>query len=263
MAEPRDYAPGTPSWVDLETPDLDAATTFYGALFGWEIVDQGEEAGHYSMCLLRGLPVAGMGPQMNPGPPHWTTYISVADADAAATAIRDAGGTVFVGPMDVMDVGRMVVFADTEGALCAAWQPRAHKGAGIVNEPGSLCWNELASRDTSAAKRFYGAVFGWGANTSPGPPMEYTEWTLGDRNIGGMMLMGDHMPADIPPHWLAYFAVDDCDASVTKITELGGAVDAGPMEIPAGRFAACADPHGAMFGIVALSAEAAERGART
>jgi predicted enzyme related to lactoylglutathione lyase len=253
MAEPREYAPGTPSWVDLGTPDLDAARAFYGSLFGWEIVDQGEEAGHYSMCMLRGLPVAGMGPQMNPGPPHWTTYVSVADADAAVGKVKDAGGTVFMDPMDVMDVGRMAIFADTEGAVAAVWQPRAHKGAGIVNEPGSLCWNELASRNTAAAKQFYGAVFGWGANTSPGPPMEYTEWMLGDTAIGGMMEMGPHMPPDIPPHWLAYFAVADCDASAAQIKEQGGAVHAGPMDIPAGRFAAGADPQGASFGVIALS----------
>jgi predicted enzyme related to lactoylglutathione lyase len=263
MAEPRDYAPGTPSWVDLGTPDLAAATRFYEGLFGWEVVDQGPDAGGYSMCMLRGLPVAGMGPQMNPGPPHWTTYVSVADADAAVAKVKEAGGTVFMNPMDVLDVGRMAIFADTEGAVCAVWQPRAHTGAGIVNEPGALCWNELASRNTAAAKQFYGTVFGWGANTSPGPPMEYTEWMLGDRNIGGMMEMGPQMPAEVPPHWLAYFAIEDCDASVARIQELGGAVFAGPMDIPAGRFAACADPQGAMFGIVALSSEGAERGART
>jgi predicted enzyme related to lactoylglutathione lyase len=253
MAEPRDYAPGTPSWVDLGTPDLAAATRFYEGLFGWEVVDQGPDAGGYSMCMLRGLPVAGMGPQMNPGPPHWTTYVSVADADAAVAKVKEAGGTVFMNPMDVLDVGRMAIFADTEGAVCAVWQPRAHKGAGIVNEPGALCWNELASRNTAAAKEFYGAVFGWGANTSPGPPMEYTEWMLGGSAIGGMMEMGPQMPADIPPHWLAYFAVDDCDAAVAKIGALGGAVHVQPMDIPAGRFAAGADPQGASFGVIALS----------
>jgi uncharacterized protein len=147
------YAPGTPCWVDLASPDLAASTAFYSSLFGWESHDQGPDAGHYHMLELGGVPVAG--------------------------------GTVFVEPMDVVDVGRMAVFADPTGAAAAVWQPRLHPGAGLVNEPGAITWNELSTRDTKQAASFYHDVFGWEADTNPMGDMEYTEWKLGGTPSGG------------------------------------------------------------------------------
>ena len=129
---------------------------FYAALFGWEIREPLPEAGGYRMAELRGKPVAGIGPQMQPGmPPAWATYIATADADATAKAVAAAGGRTLMPPMDVLDAGRMAVFADPAGAVFGVWQPRAHQGAGIVNEPDTLCWNELASRDADAVIPFY------------------------------------------------------------------------------------------------------------
>lgn len=253
MPEMSEYAPGTPSWVDLGTPDVDAATRFYGGLFGWEVQDQGPDAGGYRVCLLRGKAVAGMGPQQNPGPPWWTTYVTVADADATVATVKEAGGAVFMGPMDVLDVGRMAVFADTVGAVVAIWQPRAHLGAQLVNEPGTLCWNELATRDIDTAKAFYEKVFGWDGTTSPYDGSTYTEWHLGGRAIGGMIQMDDQWPAEIPSHWMVYFAVDDCDASAAKATELGGTVSVPPTDIPPGRFSVLNDPQGAVFSVISLS----------
>lgn len=156
------YENGVPSWCDLQTPDLDGAKAFYGALFGWEIADGPPEAGGYTMGYLRGRPVAGLGPQMSPSPPAWATYMNVDDADDVAAGVTANGGTVLTGPMDVMDVGRLLVFADPSGAVCGAWQPRAHAGAGVVNEPDTMCWNELLTTDVAGAKTFYGAVFGGG-----------------------------------------------------------------------------------------------------
>ena len=153
------YEPGTPSWADLASPDLPASVAFYRVLFAWDATDQGEEAGHYHMFEVKGAPVAGAGPIMMEGqPPAWTTYISVDDADTAIDRVKKAGGTVFVEPMDVLDVGRMAVFADPTGAAAAVWQPKSHPGAGLVNEPGTLVWNELNTRDVPAAKAFYADV---------------------------------------------------------------------------------------------------------
>ena len=252
--EVTSYAPGTPSWVDLGTSDAVAGAAFYSALFGWEINEGPPEAGGYRMCMLNGHPVAGMGPQMNADmPPYWTTYVSVVDADAATTAVTDAGGQVLLPPMDVLDVGRMAIFMDPTGAAISAWQPRAHIGAGLVNEPGTLCWNELATRDTDAAEAFYAAVFGWGANKSDMGAFMYTEYTVDGRGIAGMMPMGEEFPPEVPPHWLVYFAVADCDASAALVTELGGQIHVPPSDIPmVGRFALCQDPQGAMFSLMAL-----------
>ena len=254
--EMTSYEPGTPSWIDIGVPDLGAAMSFYGGLFGWEFDEPNEAAGGYSQARLRGHAVAGFGPQMSPGAPFWTTYISTVDADASAAAVAAAGGQVVMAPMDVMDVGRMAVLTDPAGAFFCVWQPKLHPGAGLVNEPGTLCWNELATREPTEAKAFYATVFGWGAQDNPmGPDEVYTEWQLGDRSIGGMMTLDDRFPAEVPDHWLAYFAVEDAEAAAARIAELGGAIIQGPFPSPAGTIAIAKDPAGAIFAVIALSAE--------
>jgi predicted enzyme related to lactoylglutathione lyase len=253
MVEKTSYAPGTPAWVDLGTPDPAAARTFYSTLFGWEIQDLGPEAGGYTIATLRGKQVAGLGPLMAPGqPPAWTTYVYVDDVDATAKAVEAAGGTVMAPPFDVMEAGRMAVFMDPTGAVIAGWQPNQHRGAEIVNEPGAFCWTELATRDVDAAKRFYRSVFGWDSETHEMGPMVYTEFKLNGESIAGMMAMGDQFPPEVPPHWLVYFAVEDTDGSLAKVNELGGPTLAPAMDIPSGRFAVVADPQGAAFGIIRL-----------
>ena len=152
MPEVAKYAPGTPSWVDLSSPDLEASARFYRELFGWTAqASEDPEARGYTMLQQGGKNVAGMGPAQPGQPPAWTSYVTVEDADAAAKRVEAAGGSVLLPPMDVMDVGRMAIFADPAGAVIAVWQPRSHKGADLVNEPNSLCWNELQTRDLAKA----------------------------------------------------------------------------------------------------------------
>jgi len=248
------YEPGTPSWVDLGTPDPNEASRFYSDLFGWTITEGPPEAGGYRMCLLDDKPVAGLGPQMNPnGPPSWATYISVADADMTGAAITEDGGQLLMGPMDVLDVGRMAVAADPTGAVFSIWQPRQHAGAAIVNEPNTFCWAELTTRAPQKSVEFYGAVFGWTAALLPmeGQP-DYTEFRVADRGVAGMMQMDESWPEHIPNHWMVYFAVDDCDAAVAKAEAFGAEVLMSPTDVPPGRFAAVKDPQGAVFSMIAL-----------
>jgi uncharacterized protein len=255
MPERSSYAAGTPSWVDIGT-DVEGAKKFYGSLFGWTTQDAGppEETGGYGFFLKNGKVVAGYGPQMNPGPPFWTTYISVDDADATAKKVEAAGGTVVMAPMDVMAAGRMAVFQDPQGAFISAWQPGEHKGAQLANEPGAFCWNELNTRDVAGSSAFYEKAFGWKAVTQTDGPMPYTEFRLGDTTIAGMMDMPPMVPAEVPPHWLVYFAVDDTDATVKQTEKAGGAVRMPPMDIPVGRFAVLADPQGATFAVIRMTA---------
>src|SRR5436190_18851581 len=244
-----DYTPGTPSWVDLGSPDVDASISFYGGLFGWSASDPLPDAGGYRFFEQDGKMVGGLGPLMQEGqPPAWLNYVTVADADGTVAKARAAGATVHVEPMDVMDVGRMAIVADPTGAALGLWQPGRHAGAEIVNEPVSLAWNELNTRDTDAAKPFYAAIFGWDADTAQIGDMEYTTWQLDGKPVGGMAAMSDQVPAQVPAHWLAYFAVTDTDATVENAKAAGGNVMAGQMDVPAGRVAVLTAPRGAAVG---------------
>ncbi|MCU1344773.1 MAG: Glyoxalase/bleomycin resistance protein/dioxygenase [Acidimicrobiia bacterium] len=249
------YAPGTPSWIDIGSPDPSASAAFYGALFGWTCEEGPPEAGGYRMALLNGKPAAGIGPAQNPGPPFWSTYIAVTSADETAKKVEAAGGQVLVPPMDIFDFGRMAVFFDNVGAAISVWEPKSMAGASVVNEPGAFCWNEFSTRDIPKALEFYPAVFGWTYKTSEGGPMPYTEWSVDGNVIGGMLQTPEMVPASVPPHWLVYFAVEDCDASIAKAVSLGGTSLFPPMDIPVGRFGGLLDPHGAMFAVIALSGE--------
>jgi predicted enzyme related to lactoylglutathione lyase len=253
MAEFKSYPPGTPCWVDLSSPDLPGSKAFYGELFGWESTEGSPETGGYCMFQKQAKNVAGLGPIMGEDqPPAWMTYIAVENADATAAKITAGGGTLVVAPMDVLDAGRMAVFIDPTGAALALWEPNAHIGADLANESGAFTWNELQTRDTDAAKAFFGSVFGWGADTRQDGGMVYTEWKRGGDSVGGMMDMPAEVPPQIPAYWLVYFALDDCDASVAKATNLGGAALVAPMDIEPGRFAVLSDPTGAVFGVITM-----------
>jgi predicted enzyme related to lactoylglutathione lyase len=157
----------------------------------------------------------------------------------------ESGGRVLAGPFDVFSAGRMAVVADPEGAVFSVWQPRDNIGAQRVNEPGTLTWNELGTRDVAGARRFYGELFGW---TFEGPEDQYVVVHNGGRSNGGLRPLS---PAEegVPAHWLPYFAVSDVEALAADAQRAGGSVLAGPMEVPAGRFVALQDPQGAAFAV--------------
>ncbi|HLF41012.1 MAG TPA: VOC family protein [Acidimicrobiia bacterium] len=250
MSEVTEYAPGTPSWVDLATTDADAACAFYTALFGWRGEDQGEQAGHYVMLRKGDRDVAALyqaGPGQ--GPPHWNTYVTVAEVAHSVEKIESLGGTVAMPPFDVMDAGRMAVVQDATGGMVSLWEPRRQIGSGLVNEPGTLCWYELITSDRERAATFYGGLFGWSSRTHQMGAMAYTEFLNGDRPVAGMMEM-----QGIPSHWEVYFAVEDTDAALARATQLGGFVVRPPMEILFGRMAAVSDPQGAVFSVMTLAA---------
>jgi uncharacterized protein len=253
MPEFTSYDAGTPSWIDLASKDLEASNAFYGALFGWDADDQGEEMGHYTLMRKGGKSVAGNMRVVNEGQPSaWITYVSVDNADATVDLARKAGGVVHVEPMDIVDIGRMAVFADPEGAAIGVWQPKTFKGAELANEAGAFAWNELNTRDVAAAKAFYAEVFGWKPNDLDMDGMSYTEWKLGDKAVAGMMTMPEMVPAEVPAHWLVYFGVDDTDASVVTATGRGASVLVPPTDIPPGRFAVLADPGDAVFAVIKM-----------
>ena len=254
-----EYAPGTPSWIDLSSPDPDASAAFYRGLMGWEATEPGpvEETGGYRMFQQDGKNVGGLMGHMQEGQPTvWSTYVSVADADDTTAKVKSAGGTVVVEPMDVMDIGRMAFYSDPTGAVFGVWQPKEFAGADLVNVPNSLCWNELLTRDIEAGRAFYPAVFGWGMSRPQfdDAPETYTLWEVNGQPVGGMMQMtDDFFPPEVPPHWGVCFAVADCDATAAKARELGATITYEPMDMSLGRFAGMIDPQGASLTVMQLA----------
>jgi len=263
MSERTSYTPGTPCWVELGTPDIEATQAFYGDLFGWEIPEQPNSAqlGGYRRAKKHGKDVAGVSPLQQEGqPPVWSTYVSVEDAAATLARVSEAGGQVIVEPMDVVGLGTMGVFADPTGAVCGVWQPGTFAGAELVNEPAAFGWNELGTREVEASKAFYGAVFGWGFEEHDmGDMGTYVEWQRDGQQIGGMMDITGRVPDEVPNHWLVYFGVEDTDAAAEQVAASGGGVAFGPVDVPAGRFAIVHDPAGAMFAVMQPSEETLAR----
>jgi predicted enzyme related to lactoylglutathione lyase len=241
MGEVDRYPQGTFSWIDLGTTDVEGAKAFYGGLFGWQLEDLSTARGGYTMCSLQGRDVAGIRRHAEDEGTGWGSSITVEDTDRATARARELGATVLAEPFDVLDAGRMAVIADPTGASLCLWEPRAHIGAGVVNAPGALTWNDLITPDPDAAARFYGELFGWTALEIPGAG-GYRVIQNGGRSNGGMTSR-----PDMPPAWLPYFGHPDIDALTARIGDLGGRALGEPVTVPAGRFAVLADPQGAVF----------------
>lgn len=248
------YPPGAPCWIDLGSPDPTEAASFYGGLFGWTATVSPEpETSGYTTLSIGDKGVAGLGPLTSRDqPPAWMVHFAVDDVDRVAAAVTDAGGGVVVGPVDVMAYGRMAVVHDPSGAVLGLWQPGSMAGADVMGEVGSTGWVELTTRDPEACKAFYAAALGWKSRDIGYDGARYTLWEVDGQPVGGMTpLVGDERPADVAPHWMVYFSVDDPDAVCARAGELGGAVSVPPTDTPAGRMAVLADPHGAVFSIIA------------
>jgi predicted enzyme related to lactoylglutathione lyase len=273
------YPPGVPCWVDTAQPDPEAAVRFYGGLFGWEFEDRMPAAapGRYFLARLRGRDVAAVGsrPEGAPAAATWNTYIWVASADDAAAQVKAAGGTALIDAFDVLDAGRMGVFADPAGAEFCVWQADQHRGAQLVNEPNTWNWSDLNTRDPKGALAFYGAVFGWEAHAADLETMGFTFWRLpgygerlamGDPDlrrrqaeagvppgfadaIAAFVVVPDDQAAEVGSHWSVTFAVDDTDAAADRAVELGGRVVSQPVDTPPVRRAVLADPQGAVFAV--------------
>jgi uncharacterized protein len=273
MPERDGYIPGVPCWVDTSQPDPKAAVDFYSVLFGWEFEDVMPEGspGQYFIGRIRGGDVAAVGSIPEGAPPMamWNTYVWVQSADATAAKVRDAGGKTLMEPFDVMDAGRMAVFADPEGAVFCVWQANRHRGARVVNEHGALNFNNLNTREVAGARAFYRAVFGWQTLTLDGGAEMWTLPGYGDHLeratpglrkqveefgadpgfidvVASINPIADDQP-DMPAHWSVTFGTDDADATAETAARLGGKVLVAPFDVPWSRITVIADPQGATF----------------
>jgi uncharacterized protein len=254
MSEVKNSAPGSFCWVELATTNQAAAKKFYTQLFDWRINDVpiGPDS-YYTMLQIEGKDVAALHQQSKEeqsAPPHWMTYVAVASADEAASRASSLGGKVILAAFDVFDAGRMAVLQDPTGAILSVWQARKHKGTGISGVAGSLCWVDLSTPDPGRASQFYSDLFGWKMmKEDEHPSHNYIHIANGEEFIGGISPAAHRNP-NTPPHWLAYFAVTDCDVTAAKAKQLGATFYLAPMTMEnVGRMAVLADPQGAVFAI--------------
>jgi hypothetical protein len=251
----RESAPvGAPCWIDLLTADTDATRSFYGQLFGWTSEQTGEEFGGYINFFKDGVQVAGC--MHNDGqsgfPDVWSIYLATDDIKAVADATVANGGQVLMPPTAVGELGSMAILTDAGGAAIGAWQPGLHRGFGTYDEPGTPGWFELHTRDYDSSVGFYQQVFGWDTHVA-GDTDDFRYTTLGkdEDQLAGIMDAGAFLPEGVPAHWSIYFRVEDTDATLARIVELGGSIVRPAEDTPYGRLAQAADPTGALFKLVA------------
>ena len=251
----REVAPtGAPCWIDVMTSDPQKTYAFYGELFGWTVVDPGPDYGGYVNFHKDDVPVAGSmrkAPEMGPIPDMWSVYLAVEDAEATVASATAAGGNVIVPAMPVMDLGSMAVVTDAGEAGIGMWQPGLHAGIGILNEPGTPNWFELHTRAWEKSLDFYRNVFGWDLHVmSDAPDFRYATLGEGDDALAGIMDASMFLPEGVPAHWSIYFGVENADAALAKVVDLGGAVIMAAEDTPFGRLATASDSTGAVFKLV-------------
>jgi uncharacterized protein len=243
------------SYSDLQTTDLDAASSFYEDLFGWDHVDQPmSEDGTdiYRMFMKEGRVVCAANKQRREQaeagvPPLWNVYFTTTDVDAAARRCEAAGGNVHAQPFDVFDAGRMAVIADPAGAFFCLWQPKDNIGSTVMFEPNTLTWAESGTTEVDKARTFYEEALGWSSEgMDMGTSGAYVVFSAGGRPVAGLM------PSPAPmSYWSIYFATDDCKGLTDRARANGARImmDAEAME-GVGRISILTDPQGAMFGLL-------------
>jgi predicted enzyme related to lactoylglutathione lyase len=256
MSERNGYPQGVPCWADLASSDVAGARAFYGGLFGWEWDVVGPEFGDYSTGLLGGKKVAAVASRMDENQPVvWTTYLAVDDADKWAAAVPEAGGSVVIPPMEIPGQGRMSIAADPTGAFFGTWEAAGHRGSEVVNEPGTVVWNELVTPDPEAARAFYSATLGvgWGSVDMP-DGSAYALLQVDGRTVGGALAPMPGMEG-LPPHWGVYFEVADVEATLARVQELGGTALTGVIPTPQGPMVSFLDPQGGAFSVIASGSQ--------
>ena len=242
-------AHGSFCFPELNTRDPKSAARFYGELLGWTLADVAGAAGGCSFWQLHGKDVAGLR-RADRGPQGWVPYLSVENADLTAARAQELGAVSRVAPYDTRGVGRMSMLQDPAGGVVGLWQAQEHHGAQLMDEPGTMLWNELLVHDVPAARRFYCSLLGWSTAETRVPTGAYTMFKAGDQSVAGLMAIGPDW-GPVAPHWQVFFAVDDCDAGIARTKALGGSLVFGPVDVPnAGRFAVVADAGKAVFAIM-------------
>jgi predicted enzyme related to lactoylglutathione lyase len=246
---------GWPCGFDLATPDPDAARRFYSELFGWNsytlAVPGWRDYDIFTLGDVQGPEVGGMQPLADDTqPPSWTCYFRVDDLQARVETVKAEGGQELIPPTGYAGIITMALCTDPEGADFGLALPNTVIGFSLRNEPGAMCWVELACRDVPKARHFYGKVFGWRSVDHEYHGHSYCNFKVGDRSIGGVVRMDERWPRDYPAHWIPYFRVEDCDATAARAADLGARIRIPPADLPSGRYAMMTDLTGARLAVI-------------
>jgi predicted enzyme related to lactoylglutathione lyase len=246
--------PGKFVWFEHVSKEPRKAQAFYGEVLGWKVTPFSMGNSTYEM-IVTGEKLDTMiggyaAPEGKGTPPHWISYVSVEDVDAAAKAAAANGGRIVEAPHDIPTVGRTARIADPQGAEICPFKSNGGDPPDTPNPPGSsFCWNELHTSDPARALSFYEKVLGFSHRSQDmGPSGTYYILSKGGIERGGVF--GD-APAGAPANWLPYVVTGDADATTSRARKLGATICAGPADIPGvGRFAVFTDPTGASIAIL-------------
>lgn len=255
-APPSPFPSGRPCWADLLVQDVERTATFYEHVLGWRVPASSTNPAGYRVAKRNGRAVAGIGqqPLEDQGmTPAWTVYLAVTDPGEATDRAEAAGAEVGSEPDQDRGFGRAAVLVDPSGARVGLWETGSHSGMELIGEPGAMCWSETMSRDYDASKAFYAGVFGWQLQEIGDGSFRYSIARVGEEEpFVGVGAMPEDAPVDEASHWTVYFAVEDCDATVARIPQLGGGVPRPPQDSPYGRMAVVAGPEGETFAVMQL-----------
>jgi predicted enzyme related to lactoylglutathione lyase len=250
MPQRTHYPDGAPCWLELTTADLETATRFYSEIFGWTYRGLGPKFWNYTVCLLDGVPVAGLTPPavgLEDAPALWNAYLATSAADASSVRVQANNGELVMLPADVPGLGRLAMAVDREGASFGLFEMAKDAGPLMYKEIGAMCWNELHARSAMVADTFYTALFGYEPEqVGDAIDFDYVLWKLAGRPVCGRLRMTEDSKR-MPPYWRNYLTVPECADAGVRIRRAGGSVLISPYEMPHGKVAVVADPAGAIF----------------
>jgi predicted enzyme related to lactoylglutathione lyase len=241
---------GTVAWVDLSTPDVDAAGAFYEELFGWTLESADTPMGRYVVGSVASGPVGGMmAPPEGQGPSAWTVFFGTDDIEASYALALASGATGLQPPMDIPDGGRIAAVADPVGAAVGIM--RRPRDVGIAwGTSGAVAWAETVTSDVEVSRAFYEQVFGWSCSEGTNG---YWVFDQHGEPVAGMMPRPPGMPEGVPSYWMPYFAVGLVENACERATQLGGDVIVPVMAVEQMHFAVIQDPAEATFGVLEAS----------
>lgn len=254
------YVHGQFCWAELVAHDMAAAVGFYADVLGWTTADLNtacDDCLPHVQFEVNGQPVAGLIQMMEPlrkagVPGMWNTYVCVDDLQSALDSAVQLGATITCPVTNAGEHGLIAFVKDPTGGVIGLWQSGSHGGSALRGDTNTVCWNELATRDLTAACDFYGSLFGWSFEENPGSPVPYVIICLNHgKQVGGIMQMTAEW-GEMPSHWTIYFQVDAVDSVAARVQQLNGAMVVPPFDTPVGRIAVVSDNQGAAFSVIRL-----------